>query len=303
MTARRSSATERRGIAVSWRRPTAMLLALSAATTVAAGAAGCASRQSSTGQLVGKTLPGNQDTAAAQRQLAAPPTTPPGQSTPYGHSSSPGNPYNPGHAPATPIPSTSGPWSNDPDAAQGMATLLTQAGPVMGMTPEQNPAPAPKAALEIIGMPMWLWIEAPALQTTVANHTVTDQVVIDKVVWQMDGAALQTCGNPGGSPAPGLGPGIPYDTTLNPTDAAANPQACMYTFTAPYYTTVNGVTAEATRTLTAVADWHVEYTVKDNGTGVVTGPALVPGTTALAVPAPGNRTVRVGEIQALVIGP
>jgi hypothetical protein len=312
MTARRSSATERRGIAVSWRRPTAILLAFSTATSVAAGVAGCASRQSSTGQLVGKTLPGNQDTAAAQQQLAAPPTTPPGQSTPYGHLSPPGNPKNNGHAvpPTTITSSPSTAWADDPAAVLAMGNdIITKPPPLRG-SPSQNPA-SPKPQLEIITMPMWLWVDPVIEQTTVTatGHTVLVRTVVDSAVWFLDTnkTPLLNCAQ-GAATTPSRGPGTPYITDYDPTNAGnVVPQACIYQVgPTPYYSTSAGTQVAGVHNFTATVTWHVEYEYLDTATGTVNTPwtAAVPAIAGTVAAAPANAlTFRVGEIQALAIGP
>ncbi|GAA1975205.1 hypothetical protein [Catenulispora subtropica] len=295
MTARRSSATERRGVGGITPRPAALSAAVLA---VALAGSGCASRNANT---TGMAAPFNQDTgapakdgglphtppAAAARQAVLPTITALPSTT---------NVLPPG---TTDVPTTE---TNQGDtiAAKFIPGQLT-----VGLTPEQNPA-APKPVLEVVGMPTWLWLEGvpPALQTTITpvaggpSHVVIDRAVIDKVAWTTDvpGGPAFTCGNGTASPSPGKGYGIPYDIAFDPTASDA-PNACVNTFTAPFYVKGGGPVAAGVYNLKATVTWHIECTVDGAAPTLLAG-AKYAGTVDTA-----STPIRVGEIQALATSP
>lgn len=295
MTARRSSATERRGLAVPPRRPTALLLAVAAVATLASG---CASRNASTESRSATLLPGNQDTAARplsdERAMPAVPKA--------GHALVAAAPAT--TPPATPPTPTSNPaWVLDTDAVAGMSTYLLGLPPQFKFTPEANPASPARVPLEIINMPMWLWVDTPSEQTTVTatNDVVVDWIVIDKVTWSIPGTSIPQldCGNAG---VANQGPGMPFTPPMDPANTApARSEPCLMTFASPYYTTdAGGAPADGVYQLTGAVTWHVAWQIT-TPTGAVTN-----GTTSGGVPSsqPGAQVAfRVGEIQALATSP
>jgi len=200
----------------------------------------------------------------------------------------------------------------DDDAPPTLGTIIvTEISPpnvlTVGLTPEHNPAVG-KPVLEIVGMPTWLWIEGlpPAIETTLKNgHVITDFVVLDKVVWNTGTTTgpIFSCGNGTSSPSPGKGYGVPYDIAFDPT-ANGVPNACVNTFSSPYYSTSGGATTASGAgiyNLQATVSWHIAYTVFDGKT--TTGPTRLVGTTYSADTPTSSTQVRVGEIQALASSP
>ncbi|MFL6112538.1 MAG: hypothetical protein ACJ786_14455 [Catenulispora sp.] len=298
MTARRSSATERRG-GGDLPRPTALS---AAALAVLLAGSGCASRNAST-ESIGP--PVNQDTAAAALAGGLPHTPPAAaaHAAAFGVTALPS---------ATTSTAPVNGWTDD-SAPPGLGTVIVKemAPPnhlTVGLTPEENPA-AGKPVLEVVGMPTWLWIEGlpPALRTTLGNgHVITDFVVMDKVEWNTgsDAGPKFSCGNGTSSPTPGKGYGIPYDIAFDPTgDGLAN--ACVNTFSSPYYSyPTSGDTIKATGagvyTLSATVTWHIAYTVTSNNT--TSAPQAVIGDPERTTQTDGV-ALRVGEIQALASSP
>jgi hypothetical protein len=296
MTARRSSATERRGGGIT---PRPAALSAAALAVVLAGS-GCASRNASTEPTA---LPVNQDTAAAALAGGLP-HTPPAAAA---HAAIFGVTALPSVTTTTPPGGLT-----DDSAPPALGTTIVNEIPpqfTVGLTPEKNPAVG-KPVLEVVGMPTWLWIEGlpPALQTTLGNgHVITDFVVMDKVDWKTDSATgpIFSCGNGTSNPSPGKGYGIPYDIAFDPTGGGlAN--ACVNTFSSPYYSyTTSGGTTRANGAgiyqVRAQVSWHIAYTVFDGKT--TTGPtALAAGGYSGTTPT-SPTPVRVGEIQALASSP
>ncbi|GAA2019411.1 hypothetical protein GCM10009839_14860 [Catenulispora yoronensis] len=315
MTARRSSATERRGIGGFTPRPAALSVGVLA---IALAATGCASRNANT---AGMASPLNQDTAAIARDggLPHPPAAAPQAALAANNTVT----ALPSATVVVPPPGTTTVVDTGGNLADQIVLKLVPGAFTIGLTPRANPA-APKPALEVVGMPTWLWIEGvpPALQTTVTVagvvNTVIDQAVIDQVDWSTDKGSLFRCG--GGTPtppttpattppvtptttyptpSPGLGYGIPYDLGFNPT-ASGQPNACVNTFSSPYYTKANGKTQDGVYALTAKVYWHISCTRIDTN-GVATTVVLPKSYTGnLLTP---STPIRVGEIQALATSP
>lgn len=310
MTARRSSATERRGVG-GIRPPAggvtprpAMLSAavFAVAGTVALAASGCASRNANT---AGTAAPFNQDTGAPAKDGGLPHTPPADRQA--------------AHLAVLPtiteLPSAT---STLPDATTDIPTTETNLGDSIkaklipgalsiGLTPEKNPA-APKPVLEVVGMPTWLWIEGlpPALQVTTTpaggvDTVITARAVLDSVTWTTDSATGPTfiCGNGTATPSPGKGYGIPYDIAFDPT-AGDVPNACVNTFTVPFYVKAGGPTTAGTYLLKASVAWHISCTeVSAKGTK---GPTPL-GANYTGTVVTDTTPIRVGEIQALATSP
>jgi hypothetical protein len=164
----------------------------------------------------------------------------------------------------------------------------------------------------VVGMPTWLWVEGlpPVMEvktTPPGEPTTTVRVwaAMDKVTWTTtDGTGAGTTGPTftcGGGPA-GQGYGIPYDDHgVYRPDGDDAPNACVNTFSAPYYAgDVNARTA-GVYTLTGSVDYHIEYTEADTN-GKITKQGPVPGYILVNVKTKPTR-IRVGEIQALATTP
>lgn len=296
ITARRINATERHGAEVHDRRPTAIRCAATASISVLSVAVvlslgGCASRNTGS-------APVPADSAAAHR------------ADQNAHAAAPA-PRAAG--PTASITTSSAPITDDTTAlAQLTGDLVAaMAAPALMFTPPAAPGVTPtRKPLVIISMPMWLWVNAPAEQVAVtapANHLDVAAVVIDKVVWRWtpDGtttaAGTLTCD---GS-STNQGPGLPYDAMLNPTadptDAANRHEACITRFSAPFYSVDAGgnTVGDGLYDLSAAINWHVATSV-DGGVTFTAGAARP---LALAPPAANPVQFRVGEIQALAVGP
>ena len=187
------------------------------------------------------------------------------------------------------------------------ADVITKPPPLRG-SPSENPAsPAPQ--LEIITMPMWLWVDPVVEQTavTATSHTVVVRTVADTEAWLLDGTAQFTCAAAAAPATPGRGPGTPYITDYDPLNAGnAVPQACIHKVQpTPFYSTSSGTQVAGVHRFTATVTWHVEYEVLDSTGGTVSAWAPVaPPITATIPAAPANSIAfRVGEIQALAVGP
>jgi hypothetical protein len=294
ITARRDSATERRGVEHASRRPTAILVAV---TVISAGAlAGCASKTTDT-SLVGKPLPSNQDTEAALAAIRAAGGKAPQERAARAAAVSPST---------TIIPS--GTYTTDQLAEDGMQADLTAKmglAPTLAISPPQ-PSGSTRAPLEIIDMPMWLWVDTPPVeQTVVVGDTITESVVIDSAVWTLDGAPAPWTTCAAASTAPN-GAGVSYDPAYDPANAGnAVPQACIMTNASPFYTTtmVSGAPAPAdgVHQLAAGVVWHVAYSITGTNPAALTA---IPNSGSQGAAVAGTTlTFRVGEIQALAIGP
>lgn len=279
--------------------------------SVALAAAGCAS--SPVPQTGPRLLPGNQDTAAAVNLPATPAAG-----------------RVPGAAPALAMPTTvtaSATYTTLSGAEQGMALTLIAQSPVVDMTPQNSEGLATsRPPLEVITMPMWLWVDSPAAMATVVQDPalgatlVVDRIVVDQVQWYLDGSTTpwQTCGDttqpaapsPTTPDPPNAGPGAAYSSSMDPANSGDPVQlACVHPgFTAPYYqpTTVNGQpsTADGVHTLHATVQWHVDFWLYDPTTGY---PEPIGGRgqahTIVTAPLSNTLSFRVGEIQALVTKP
>lgn len=301
MTARRSSATERRGVGTT-PRPAALS---AAALTVALAASGCASRNVNTAPT---TVPLNQDTAAVAKDGGLP--RPPGAAAHYIVPT------------VTAMPSTTNVVAVPPGCPAGAAatetclgdtikTQLTTNPLTVGLTPEQNPA-SPKPLLEVVGMPTWLWIEGlpPALQTTITDaatgHTdvITVQAAMDTVTWSTDSATGPTfhCGNGTQSPSPSKGYGVPYVPAFDPS-ASGVPNACVQVFNAPAYDGAGGAKTAAVYQLQAAVAWHIDCYVYDATTNTMSARAELPRANYSGTVTTQRTPIRVGEIQALAITP
>ena len=290
MTARRSSATERRGVG-SAPRPAALS---AAALAVVLAGSGCASRNANT---AGTAAPVNQDTAAIAQDegLPRPPRAAAHALAPPFVSELP--------SATTTLPTvTTDPPTTEKDLGNQIVTLMKNPLTI-GLTPKENPA-AGKPVLEVVGMPTWLWIEGlpPVMEvkTTFGGTTTTVRVwaAMDTVTWTADGAPgpVFTCG---GGPA-GNGYGIPYDGVYHANGDNA-PNACVNTFSTPYYSTGGGATTAGVHTLMGSVNYHIAYTETDT-TGKITNQGTVAVPNVVTV---NTRTtqLRVGEIQALATTP
>jgi hypothetical protein len=273
-------ATERRGTGPRTRRQTAIPLAATAALALT-GTTACASRPP-TPSPADRPLPSNQEPAAAVRAAA------------HARQRSP-------KAAPTPTPSTTDPgWTSDQLAETGLEAILLGQPPQFKFTPEANPAAAGRPPLEIITMPMWLWVDTPALKTQVVpgNHVIVAQIVIDKVLWNIPNAPTLACDGT----APNHGAGTPYDSALDPANLApALPQPCITSFTAPYYSSALGTASptDGVYNLNGAVTWHVAWTAASAAGVPIANGATPPVPSALGVPV----QFRVGEIQALATAP
>ena len=295
MTARRSSATERRGVG-STPRPAALS---AAALAVLLAGSGCASRNANT---AGMAAPLNEDTAAVAAKdggLPRPPAAAQAYAVqrvselPSATSTSAGGATPPG----------------DIEQQKGDYIVTLMKNPLtIGLTPLQNPA-APKPVLEVVGMPTWLWIEGlpPVMEVTTTGGpggttnptTVRVWAALDQVTWK-------TTGTNGGTSGPTFtcggakGYGIPYNDAWNPTGEADAPNACVNTFTAPYYTGAAAAPSPGVYTLIGHVEFHIAYT--ETTGGITSAPKTVPN--VITVPVDTQPTqIRVGEIQALATTP
>jgi hypothetical protein len=210
-----------------------------------------------------------------------------------------------------------------------MAVLLTATAPVAELTPQNaGGSPTSRPPLEVITMPMWLWVDNPGeMQTVVTDPAeggpteVSDTVVIDEVQWYLDGSATawQTCGDrtqpifptPTTPDPADSGPGVPYGTDMDPSNGGdAQPLACVlpHGFATPFYqpTTVSGspATVDGVHSLTAQVYWHVIYKLTQPQYGYVLPNGFGQAQAMNVTPLASNRlTFRVGEIQALVTKP
>jgi hypothetical protein len=304
MTARRSSATERGRSVFPLLRPAAILLALA---SVAATATGCASRNANSQAASAMLLPGNQATGPSSKPPPPPSSPPPTKPPPP--------PKPPSGTRLGPPPTTTtitGSWTDDQAAVAAMGHDVFTQVPLLRGSPTENPA-SPLPQLEIVTMPMWLWVDPATDLAHVPNgattHTVIVRTVADTAHWTLDsaGSPLVNCGV-GPTPPPNRGPGMPYLLGLDPFNTTNPvPQACIYTnLPTPYYSTSAGVTVAGVHQFTAAVTWHVEYKIIDDGTGgIITD--WTPANPPIAGNAPSTAnnplTFRVGEIQALVTGP
>jgi hypothetical protein len=322
MTARRSSSTQRRHRGIPG-KTTALSLCL-LGSTIAVG--GCASRPLGPAADAALTLPGNQDTAAV---LAAPRPAAPAGAPRAAVAPTLIQPFT--TAPTT-FPAPPGTYTTDMQAYTAMSADLLTKTPPLAASPTVNPVdPTPR--LEIVGMPMWLWVNSIYETARVPNpgnpdDIVTVRTVVDSVVWNSDlgGGTTLTCAN--STPlVPGRGPGVVYQSSMDPTDTAAVPLACVTQApTSPQYATGTNLagaptTSAAVHYYTATVMWHTQYNITPADLPPVPRAALAKGPArqalALAIgiwndiggptPAPGTAQAplayRVGEIQALVTGP
>ncbi|NUR62136.1 MAG: hypothetical protein HOV87_26270 [Catenulispora sp.] len=294
MTARRSSATERRGVG-SAPRPAALS---AAALAVVMAGSGCASRNANT---AGMAAPRNQDTAAAVAKDGGLPRPPAARA--YAGEAVTELPS----ATSTP-PAVVGtpPTTIETNTGGDIVALINKNPLSIGLTPMQNPA-APKPVLEVVGMPTWLWIEGlpPVMEVTTTDGagnatTVRVWAALDRVTWQTDATngPTFTCGG-------AKGYGIPYNDIFQPTGGAGAPNACVNTFTAPYYAGGGGApaTGAGVYTLTGSVDFHIEFT-ESGSTGKITRQGQVPVAGVINLNVKTNSTqIRVGEIQALATTP
>ncbi|NUR25999.1 MAG: hypothetical protein HOV83_09160 [Catenulispora sp.] len=274
---------------------------LAVAGTVALAASGCASRNANT---AGTAAPFNQDTGAPAKDGGLP-HTPPAADRQAAHLAVlPTITELPSATVVVPpggdIPTT------ETDMGDTIKAKLIPGALSVGLTPQKNPA-APKPVLEVVGMPTWLWVEGvpPALQTTFSSGgvdtVITARAVLDSVTWNTDSATGPTfiCGNGTAAPSPGKGYGIPYDIAFDPTAGDA-PNACVNTFTAPFYVKAGGPTTAGTYLLKASVAWHISCTeVSANGTK---GPTPL-GANYTGTVVTNTTPIRVGEIQALATSP
>jgi hypothetical protein len=308
MTARRSSATERRGVGGIPPRPAVLSAAvLAVAGTVALAGSGCASRNANTAGLA---APVNQDTGAPAKDGRLP-HTPPAADHQAAHLA-----VLPTITELPSATSTLPDATTNPPTATGLGdTIVAELATnplTVGLTPEKNPA-APKPVLEVVGMPTWLWVEGlpPALRVKITPAvglptTITVWAVMDKVTWSTASASHPaaagpgfSCGNGTESPSPGKGYGIPYDLAFNPTASGVR-NACVNLFTAPFYEKAGGPATAGVYNLKATVDWHIAYTDTSTGT---TGPTPLPGTKYAGRIDTKPTQIRVGEIQALATTP
>jgi len=210
------------------------------------------------------------------------------------------------------IPAPTPAYVDDNDAAAKMAADAQAGGLALKISPPQTAAPKP--ALEIITMPMWLWAEVaiPCETTVLGADTITDQVVIDSVTWAQTGAITASVLCAPANNAVNRGVGIPYDTAYgNPAAPVivygpTDPRPCIVTSPQqPLYSTSTDaggkkVITAGVVTLTATVAWHVDFTVTT--AAGTTAPAPVPGSAATINNVAGP-SYRVGEIQALVTQP
>jgi len=311
MTARRSSATERRGVGGDTprvggtpSRPAKLSAAVFAvAGTVALAASGCASRNANT---AGMAAPFNQDTGAPAKNGGLP-HTPPAADRQAAHLAVLPTITELPSATSTLPDATTDPKPTETDLGNTIVAQLIKNPLTIGLTPQKNPA-APKPVLEVVGMPTWLWVEGlpPALQVTTTPaggvaSTITVWAAMDRVTWRTGTSTgpTFTCGNGAASPSTAKGYGIPYDIAFDAggTDA---PNACVNTFSAPYYAGGGGAPAAGIYDLTGTVEYHIAFTLKDaNGTTVPTPVAGIPAGTVTTSPT----QIRVGEIQALATSP
>jgi hypothetical protein len=282
--------------------------------SVVLAVAGCASGPAP--QAGPQLLPGNHDTAAAANLPATPAAAGVPQAAPEEV------------PPPTTITLPPGSYTTITAAEHGMAGTLTAAPPVADMTPQNSEGlPTSRPPLEVITLPMWLWVDAPAAMATVVNDAtyggpvlVVDKVIVDQVQWHLDGSSApwQTCGDTTQPTAPSpttpdpanAGPGAAFSTPMDPANSGDPVQlACVHSgFSAPYYqtTSVNGQTStiDGVHTLVAAVQWHVDFWLYDATTGY---PEVIGGrgqVLPLTLAKPSNAlSFRVGEIQALVTKP
>lgn len=298
MTARRSSATERRGVGIT-PRPAALSAAVLA---VLLAGSGCASRNANT---VGEAAPVNQDTAALANDAGLPPTPAAARQL-----AEPRISELPSATSTAPPGSTTPPGTIETTGADTIETLIENNPLSIGLTPMKNPAGPNKPVLEVVGMPTWLWIEGlpPVLQVTTTPAvgpptTVRVWAALDQVTWKTDGTngPTFTCGNGAAPPIPGKGYGVPYGIIWDPA-GADDPNACVNTFSSPYYAGGGGAQTAGTYTLTGTALYHIAFTETPSNTGITSPPAQVPGTVEVTVQTKTTQ-MRVGEIQALATSP
>ena len=301
MTARRSSATERRGVGGITPRPAVLSAAVLA---VALAGSGCASRNANT---AGMAAPFNQDTGAPAKDGGLP-HTPPADRRQAAHLAVLPTITALPSATSTLPDATTDPVPTETDLGNTIVAELLDNRLTIGLTPEENPA-APNPVLEVVGMPMWLWVNGlpPALKVTRTTGGVTSTITVwaamDRVTWSTGSAPgpSVTCGNGTTSPSTGKGYGIPYDIAFDPagTDAAAR-NACVTSFSAPYYAGGGGPLTAGVYDLTGTVEYHIAFTLTD--AGGTTAPAPVADIVAGTVTTQPAR-IRVGEIQALATSP
>jgi hypothetical protein len=296
MTARRSNATERRGVGFT---PRPAALSAAALAVVLAGS-GCASRNANTAAIA---APLNEDTAAAMAKDGGLPR-PPAAAQAYVGAAVSQLPSATSTLPAVTTP----PGTIETNTGGDIVTLIQKNPLTIGLTPMQNPA-GPKPVLEVVGMPTWLWIEGlpPVMEVTTtggpggaaAPTTVRVWAALDQVTWQTTGAnggldgPTFTCGG-------AKGYGIPYNDIFQPRGGADAPNACVNTFTAPYYAGGGGAPSAGVYTLVGHVQFHIAYT--ETTKGVTSAPKPVPN--VITVPVDTQPTqIRVGEIQALATSP
>ncbi|NUP53330.1 MAG: hypothetical protein HOW97_39310 [Catenulispora sp.] len=295
MTARRSSATERRGVGTT-PRPAALSAAVLA---VLLAGSGCASRNANT---VGEAAPVNQDTAAAAKDAGLPPTPAAARMLAQPRISELPS------ATSTAPTSTTPPSTIETTGAQTIVDQITKNPLSIGLTPLKNPAGPNKPVLEVVGMPTWLWIEGlpPVLEETTTSAGVSTTVrvwaALDQVTWKTGATSGPTfiCGNGAAVPTPGQGYGIPYQIVADPAGTDA-PNSCVNTFSSPYYSGPSTARTAGSYTLTGTASYHIAYTETPSG-GTTPQPKSLAGFINLTADTTAT-PIRVGEIQALATSP
>jgi hypothetical protein len=163
-------------------------------------------------------------------------------------------------------------WVNGGPAAVNPAALASQAvatmrlGPIrIGMVPEDVPG-----SMGIVGMPAWLWVDAPDAQTfgpasssaSAGGVTVTARAKVAKVLWNMGDGGAVTCRTAG--------------SAFKAGDGGTSSPDCGYTYR-----------QQGTYTIRATSTWAISWTATTGVTGT------------LSLSFTSTRTLVVGEIQVV----